>query len=403
MALLNYDVIVTSLAGSGHWIAVHLQRSGLRVLLLDLTKSLSSFSSEEIEGPFGIDKHENFEATFAEYLSSQDLLRESDVGKVYWFSDGPIETKGPVAAHHFKEKTISELIGKLEASLSSTTYLPEFQIKSEALTLQASQRFYFRFASRQGYIKGLDWVQQNGVKALTQTDCIDLVMTEKNKAFHGLELRGEMNGLVQCQHIVWALSQADSKVFFSSELNNKLFQQKLIEPDFCWLRFHFAIDSCSEFLRLPMHSIWIEDVESPWVRENRIVVCKTPSADRIDVWMMLPHYLRFNRTELLAQSDHILKIFKHRMPVSSLQLVSLPSEASPETPKERAARFPVWEIEKKINQKKSYKFKNVFFSSNETYENYTSLNQLQQQKVIAEEILSQWRLRQSLQSKERQV
>lgn len=421
MEMNSFDAVIVSAFGRGHWLAAELRRERLKVLLLDVTSRLGVWPVEDGEGPFGIVRVERFSESFLERLTHDDPVETVENGWTLWLPEGPVEFKGPLTRFHAEKLGLPaswlEALAKGERAgdagpvaadfpkswllgfahqLASTRYRPSARALEGGRPLPLTANFGVKFASRQGLNSSLEWLRQKDVTVSDRTEILDVAFQSRREV-SGLELKGEFSGLVRSGCFLWTLTGGETK-FLSPKLAEHLYPKGDVEPSWCWVRYRLSARVHPELERLPLHTVLVDDPETPWTHSNVLILMKTPAEGRLDAWIRIPAGQRFNRDYLGEHGRRIVETLSRRLPLSHPDVQSLPQEASYTFQELGPPRVPVWEAEA-TPEKNRLAAGNVFFENPENRENHTLDSEFDQQRALRDRVMTWWKIRQQKKQK----
>lgn len=422
MEMNQFDVVVVSAFGRGHWLAAEFAREKLHVLLVDVTSRLGQWPVEDGEGPFGVVRVDRFEESFLERLNNDDPIENCENGWTLWLKNGPLEFKGPFTRFHAEKmkwpSSWLESFSKGDAinvgtdpsflenwpvalahQLAATSYRPAAGALAGGRALPFAASFGVKLASRQGLARNLEWLREKGVTVTDKAEILDLSL-KKNREMSGLELKGNPNGLVRADLFVWTLTGGETK-YLSKKLADLLYPGSIAAPTWCWVRYRLSVQEAPEMRRLPLHSVVIGDIEYPWTHENVIILVKTLGEGRVDAWIRIPTGQRFNKEYLEEQGRRIVEQLKKRMPTAGPEVQSLPQEASYNAQDLGEPRVPLWEAGS-APWKGRAPMSNLFFESPENRENHTLDSEFDHQRALRDRAMRWWQQRRQKQQKERE-
>lgn len=351
-------VLLVSCFGRGHWLAVELVRSGLEVVLLDVSEQMKSWVPEDIEGPFGFFAPENrFSSTLVERMLEDDASVVVPNSWAFWPPSGPVELKGPVAAHRLQQFGISSELRPISDKRSfqqSWLWHLFHQVHSslEARNVESLQWGYLpplrlplslRQASRVGHQRSLDWCERSGVKVYRAVGVKDLVWQSRAE-LRGLEIlpQGSQSAeIVQADQFIWSLSSEETGVV-DGKLQSALFPKGPLEPTWIWQRFRVRLEACTERAQLPALVMLTDDPGMAWVHENFLVLRRTASNELWDAWIRLPNEQRFNREYLDYRANLLLQTLRRRMSAAEPTLHNPPEGYSSTYNQVGPARHPIY-------------------------------------------------------------
>ncbi|MBX2986414.1 MAG: hypothetical protein KF802_00825 [Bdellovibrionaceae bacterium] len=415
MEMKTHDVLVVSAFGRGHWLAAELHQQRMKVLLLDVTAKLGVWPAEDSEGPFGVFRLERYSPSFQARLAHDDQIEEIESGFTIWPPEGVMEFKGPLTRFHWMRQGFPrewlEQLGRGETpsdvrrdadlmsvwplalahQLAATRYRPAASALQSRRALPLTANFGLRFATRQGLSKNLQWLADQGVECSDRTEILDLSFRGRGEV-SGAELSGARSGLVHFDQMIWTLTGAET-AFLSEKLAGHLYPGGFTAPSWCWLRYRLTVQSCPEVQRLPLQVVMVDDLESPWTHQNLMIVQKTPSEERLDVWVRLPAIQRFNRDYLAEYGRRILKTFAKRLPTSNPEIQSLPQEASYTSQELGEPRLPLWEAGSHPERGRR-KASNLHFESPENRETHGIDEEFDHQSLLRDRLVRWWQIQQ---------
>lgn len=415
---LGSPVILISAFGRGHWLAAALAKEGIKTTLIDVTSKLGMWPAEDVEGPFGFFRTERISEMQMERLSFDDPFDEVPNGFTLWLKQGPWEFKGPVSKFKFEQSTLAPVVkdflfggaGEKSAkalyknldSLSfdqswilhlahqfaGTVYSPNSKGASVGDALPLTSSFLIRQATRNGLEKSLEWLATKGVEVIRPQQIMD-VSFGGGRSITGLELSGENQGLFRLEQIVWMLSSEET-YFLNERLGKYFFPEGALEPEWCWVRYRVGLQACFERDRLPLHTLVVDDVDSPWTHENFMVLQRTRLPDQFDVWMRIPTVQRFNKDYLTVRSLRMKNHLLMRMSLADPQILSFPQEYYYTYAQLGASRFPTYSVKHKTRKAKSG-YGNLHLDGPELWAHYNWSSVFESQEIIKQKILTWWK------------
>ncbi len=420
---LKSEICIVSIFGRGHWLAAELGKKGIPVTLLEISGQMGHWASEDWEGPFGFFKTEALTETQVERLFEDESTQVLPQGLSIWLKSGPLELKGPVAAHRLQQLNIPESVvsyvqgqksdkfpmgefrthwlAQLSHAYSSNifTLLPESYTQGKRQNLFAS--FYHRPATRVGIDKSLQRCQAAGVHVLKNVNILDLSFSDK-KNMSGLEIKTDRQEIFRAEQFVWCLS-SDETGMLGTKIQNHLFPKGAIEPEWAWLRYRLKIKSLSpggEMTQheIPAHSLVIEDLMLPWTHENFIILIRTASVDLFDAWIKIPHAHRFHRPYLDGKAQALCQLLSARLPDNQVSVSEAPQEANYTFKELGPARHPIYSSAMK-SQLKIRSLSNLFYDGPEQWKCLGWEGNMAHQQDIYHSLFDWWRKKEELRIK----
>lgn len=413
MELKKYDVAVVGSFYNVSWVASELARQGWSVLYLDLHTGLGRWPMEDIEGPFGFFTSETLNPFYVEKLNNEEALVSQDSGFTICLDSGPLEFKSSFIQYQLKELGInSEFISRLESSTENyyQTTLPLLQSSDfqsswlEFLTRSlSSQRdvffgdqsqcefplplmnpFFTRFLSRRSLEKNNQWLVRQNIDAFEQTQILDFALASQGE-IHGIEAKGEINGVNNFKTLVWGLSSEET-YYYRPQLGKILFPKGVIEPVWTWARYSVEVSVNRETSQLPLHSVWIGDLHGPWTHENLLIWQRTTKENLYDVWLLIPNNQRFNKDYIKYYGEKVTQKWVKRFETSDAKIHNYPQEyvyTYQDLGPSRWVRYPA-KHHKNIESKE---IKNVYFNNYEVWDQLNKETQFQSQRKLIGKVI----------------
>jgi len=391
MLVNEYDVVLVSAFRNGYWLASELRRQKLKVLVIDLSAKLGLWPAEDVEGPFGLFKTETLKGTLLEGLWAEESFNEVENGFTLWLKSGPVEFKGPLTRYQIEKSGLDpklfETLGRqtgiqvqknftadslnfethwlipFSCQLASTTYSSARNSVNLPRALPLAASFYVRWANRNANEKAARWLKSQDISFSDKTDIIDLSF-ENRKKITGIELKGEISGLVRSKALVWGLTSEES-YFYNSVLGQDLFPAGPLESEWSWIRYRLKIKPNSQTRLMPLHFCSFEDKDSPWSHENMILWQKTSLDEFMEAWVRIPTVQRFNKNYLALMGEKILKSINERVAGLDAEIQNQPQESTYTYHQLGPSRFPVFRSSSAATRMKSNGAKNLFHQSHE--------------------------------------
>lgn len=368
---MNTAVLIVSAFGRGHALAMELAGKEVPVCLVDVSAQLGLTSPEEWEGPFGLSLS-GLNSIQQERLVEDDPIVRQSEGLTVLLPSGPLEFRGPLADHRLEKLKISRdardllHINRISATererlLAASFYetWPVFLLRAYSanyfgsisellesdLIYRADSEFAIRQATRLGIQKSLDACGRRlvNVKKPGVVKDITSVQGKRNKirALEYAETGAASTEIIEYETLVWCLSSEETH-YMSPAIAAKIFPKGIIKPDWYWTKFRFRMAPCVERDSLPEHSIWVGDVDLPWVHENFLIVQRTATPELFDVWAKLPYSKRFQKFFLQEQGALIARRMSVQSEALQPELHEEPTTAYQSYEQTGPTRFPVF-------------------------------------------------------------
>ena len=391
----QFDVVVVSSYGRGHWFAQELNSLQLKVALIDVSDFVGRQPPEDIEGPFGFFDGPLISPSQKLRLEQEDYSDLVDDGFVVWLKSGPIDTRGIQApqllsAHGISgelreyveqydqksEKQRFELLKKLLpqpfvknwfAQLAHSLGSPVGYSSTEALThgrpLPLFSSLAIRRVSRMGYEKSLTWLKSKGVEVFKKAKVTDVSV--RGGEMQNIEVSSEWSGIMGAEQFVWSLTSEET-ARLSPKVLESLFGSGELKPDWVWARYRFEIRGEPLLASLPSKILVIEDEALPWSHANLLWLQRTVNANVYDVWMRLPVGHRFQKAYHENIVGEALRVLRTRLPGGEVKVSEYPQEYHYDEAIVGPARFQVYDPVK-WQKHKPRRLTNVSFDSPELW------------------------------------
>lgn len=428
MSLENqFDVIVVAKFFQGPWLAAELQKKNFKVLLIDLSSHLGAWTPEDVEGPFGHFKTDSFKQSYLEKRNNEEVDHEVENGFTIWRKSGPLEFKGPLSGFYlenlgldqktaelFTRTTRAEKINQedylqhydrfwplsLSQQLAATRFMSLQQSFQMASGLPFQSPFFIRWPSRNSLEKSMQWLKTMNVRTTTTTNIIDLSLGP-GKTIQGVELKGELSGLVKSENLIWCLTSEET-YFYNSLIGQEIFPQGSLECQWSWLRYRLKYESNDRTHALPLHFCTVENESLSMTHENLILWQKTASSELIDAWVRLPSVQRFNKSYLAKHGEKIKNILQQRVEMPSVEVHSFPQEYYYTYHQMGPSQHPMYSKEADSQKRRKSGYKNISLYSNETVEHYSDEFFQSAQQGIIDQLIREREIKELKKQKELQ-
>lgn len=410
----QFDVIVVGSYFNISWIASEIARQGWRVGYLDLNEALGRWPLEDIEGPFGYFSSDNMSPGFLDKLNNEESYISQDVGWTIISSFGPLEFKSPVIGHQLNKLGIdADFVQLMENSTSeyfkkigqqagpNYENFRKYWLRELAIYLSSAREpmvhnkaiyplplmnsFYYRWPNRRMIERNKQWLESQNIFVTTKTEILD-VATSATKNILGLEVKGDLNGLVRTKCVVWGLSSEET-YFYRKSLGEKMFPTGLIEPEWVWTRYTIEVTQDRETSQLPIYSVWVKNIKAPWTHENLMIFIRSPIENIYDVWMLIPNHQRFNNDYLKYYGERILTSWSSRFELSSAKIKKYPQEFDYTYKDLGPRRWGKFKVSDKAQANQEKTNKNVFLCSYQQWPLLNVQNQYQEQLLTIEKTI----------------
>lgn len=367
---LATDVVVVSVFGRGHWMAVELAKTGMKVTLLDVTESMGLWAPEDWEGPFGVFTVEGWQDSQIQRMHEDDVPMAAIQGMTFLMPDGPYELKGPLTKYRQEMKSndpssLNQWLEKISHFYGSNRFALNRDYSKHGRKAPLFQPFHVRFATRLGHAQSLRWCKDHQVEVIEKLQIVDIHLKDRKTA-GGFEVKLERPGLLRADQVVWCLS-AEETTYLNQKLGQTLFPGVEQKSEWCWMKFRFRFQECAIRHQLPIHFVLFEDLMLPWTHENVLLVQRTGSDEKFDVWMMLPTHQRFHRQYLETIAKRAQAVLTQRIPDVVPQILDYPQEYHYTYEQMGPPRYPVFGKQfKKITPH----LNNVYADGPESWDSY---------------------------------
>ena len=417
------DVVIVSAFGRGNWLASRLAVEGMKVVLVDVSEHMGFWTPEDWEGPFGFFRSERLQQSQLERLIEDDPEESVDTGFTVWLKSGPIEMKGPLADFSLdtlgasktaqgyllrydslsadQRKLLQKDLVKIDFAKAWIAHLAH-QFSTNALSIEKSSfsltgeplpifaPFYFRRVSRHGLRRGLDLLENKGVKVFSPAKVVDIAIAKGT--VEGIEIESDFSGVLFANNFLWMLSSEESERL-GENVRAKFFPQGWLEPDWFWMRFGLDIENAVPPPFLPNHFLVIEDLNLTWTHENLLCCQKSVKEGLLDVWARIPTRQRFHRTYMEDIVDRACKLLSARLSLP-VKCVRMPQDYLYDQSQIGPARFPVFSPNK-LARFAPHEYENCYYDSPETWGGLDWHSQFRSQAMIAQKLINVHRPRHS--------
>lgn len=366
---LSTSVLIVSVFGRGHSLAMELAAKDIPVTLLDVSEQLGLTPPEEWEGPFGLNQA-GLTSIQRERLNEDDPIVRQTEGITFVLPSGPVELRGPVAEHRMEKLGIKKEIRDLlrierlsDSEAAKIGNLPvaqtwpllalrnfngnQYQEGREAFKLPMSftseAEVSFRQVSRLGIQKSLEAAGRRLVNIKKPGTLRDISSIRKSGArkVEFSEAGIESSETIQYEMLVWCLTSEETH-FASSAICARLFPAGPQAAIWYWNKYRFRLAESPERESLPFHSIWIDHIDFPMTHENFYVVQRTANPELFDIWCRLPLSMRFQRSYLHERAQYIVRRFAKQSEALKAELSEEPTTGHQTFEKTGPTRFPIF-------------------------------------------------------------
>lgn len=424
--MLNSPVVVVSAFGRGQSLAARLREHDIPTLILDVTEDLGSSAPEDEEGPFGIFLS-GLTSVDKERIHQDDPPHNQEEGATFVLPSGPLEMKSPLTKNRLerlgvplrlletfrdvrdgKAKSVSgwmdlELsqswLVHMAASLAANSYRPYPEALGSDFMLALDGDFWIRPVTRPGLAKSLNWCERRGVQVRRDMAILD-VAREGRHLLTGMQLRlktSQTSELIGFENLIWCLTSEET-AFLSPTLQEKLFPEGVLKPNWVWTRFRLRLSASAEREILPFHSVWIRDLDLPWTHQNMIVLQKCQSPDLLDAWVRIPAEQRLQKSYLSEQLDRVVSAVAERLVDAKVSKAEEPLSGEKTYREIGPARQPLFDAQELISFRASQD-ENLTFHSPETWNGLGWNALFKAEEKILNRVQSWWKRREELRIK----
>lgn len=409
----NFDLVVVSAFGRGHWLALEFASRGWRTALLDVTPSLGEFDERDVEGPFGLLEASELHPSQRARLVDEGEFAQVAGGFTLWLPEGPLEFRSELTPFLLRARDIPH---EVEAYLRQ----PSFESK-EALGERRSLRklqyahswlaqFAHSFSSAAHYENyvaldsdavaplftpyGLRQLTPAGVAKGFQVLQTAGVTVQQNARLRSLSFEGKSavsleteDGVVrQGRAFVWCLSYEETKTI-SDSLLRALFPANWPEAPWAWQRLSFSVSDPAFLPMLPLSCVVIQDADLAWTRANMIVLRRREGEARFDAWVKIPTWMRREKPAYEQVQNEVRTTLEKRFP--GVHLEEIEQERTP-------LLWPIWsgdEFDVVQGAAAPRRGPNVFFDSPGVWTSLDWMGRFRHENTIAarlEKLKTQW-------------
>ncbi len=416
--LPGYDVVAVSIFGRGNWLAAELQRQGLKVALVDLSREMGRWTPEDWEGPVGLFRSEALTGSQLARLLEDDFHNEVENGFTVWPPGGPLELRGPISSFlldkwkvpsilrtylenydslseseaeslrsHLNELGFEQAwLGHLAHQLASNSFCGNAYGLNHGTPLSLFSAHSIRRVSRKGVEDSLKWCESLGVDVYRNSSILDLSMV-KNE-LHSAEVVGGWSGVVKGSKWIWSLSSEETYRLpeFTSK---KLFPYGYLESQWCWMRFRVDLGTGNVADALPDKFVVIGNLSLPWAHSNLVILQRTLSKGHFDFWIRIPTQSRFQKEYIEKFYNEVVEMLRERLPGVSMVNVEMPQDYLYNYLELGPPRFPLYDL-RELQSFRKRLLSNLFFDGPECGTNLDWVGQFRVQNRILGEIIEWW-------------
>jgi hypothetical protein len=427
---LESQVVVVSIFGRGHWMAVELARKGIPTLLLDVTEQMGAWKSEDAIGPFGFFKTEELSEIQNERLFKDGKPQLVPQGLTLWLKSGPFELKGPVTEHRAKalqipDEVMNYVSGKnlgghlqklsfeqnwlahLSHQFLSTTYSLAAEAAGSSMRVPLFASYYVNSSNEKSAAKSLDqnlkWCESHGVKVV-RAELRDLAFSDR-KTLSGFEIKTDSSGQIQIlktEEVVWCLSGEETSML-GSKIQTTLFPHGVESSEWSWVRYQVKVkelgsQSALTRAQIPLDSLVIEDLMLPWTHENFIVLQKISDSDVFNAWIRVPTQQRFQKQYIENHGRGVLQVLNGRIHDNEVVISESPIETDTTFAEIGPTRFPVYarNVAHKVSRKS---LGNMHWDGPEIWPSYHAQSIFESQGQIVKQLAEWWTKKEELRKK----
>jgi|GEM_PF-1120484 len=427
---LESQVVVVSIFGRGHWMAVELARKGIPTLLLDVTDQMGAWKAEDAIGPFGFFKTEELSEIQNERLFEDGKPQLVPQGLTVWLKSGPFELKGPVTEHRAKalqipESVINYVSGKtlggglrklsfeqswlahLSHQFLSTTYSLAAEAVGSSVRAPLFASYYVNSptekSATKAMLQNLKWCESHGVKVV-RAELRDLAFADR-KTLSGFEIKTDQSGQIQIlktEEVIWSLSGEETSML-GKKIQATLFPHGVESSEWSWVRYQVKVKELSSQSALtkeqiPLDSLVIEDLMLPWTHENFIILQKLSAADVFNAWIRIPTQQRFQKQYIEKHGQGVLRVLNGRIHDNEVIISESPIETNATFAEIGPTRFPIFarNVAHKVSRKS---LSNVHWDGPEIWPSYHVQSIFESQGKIVKEISAWWTKKEELRKK----
>lgn len=418
----KFDAVIVSIFGRADWLAAELSQRGMNICLIDISKQMGAWAPEDWEGPFGLFRNSDVWESQIHRYHQDHYIVQAEKGFCLWPANGPVEFKGPNYKFQ-KDKsvvsvncdsylqdysTLNELqkqkllesiqnssfekdyIAYLSHQICANLYAENIAALSIGQPAAVYSNYYMRRSSRQSLKLSLASLQSNAVNVIEEPQVLDLSFSEKK--FSGIEISvQERSQFIQAENLVWCLSSYESSLL-NKNILEKLFQSKVIQPSWSWVRYQMHFEKTHLLQALPIQFVNIDDIRIPWVLENLMYFNQREVPGQYDCWLRIPNQQRFQKEYLLDIKQKIIQVMSKKIPHNMISEVLMPPEHQYGFTELGACRFPVY-AGNELSLQNKLKLKTLIFAGPDTWPALDPRGQfLHFQKVFAN--IFDWKVKQ---------
>lgn len=396
---LSTEVVVVSVFGRGHWMATELAKTGMKVTLLDISESMGLWAPEDWEGPFGVFTVEGWQDSQVERMHEDDSPVPAPQGMTFLMADGPYELKGPLTKYRQDLKAddpsaLNQWLEPLSYFYASNRYALNREYPKYGMKAPLFNPFHVRSATRLGHAQSLRWCKDHNVEVIEKIQILDVHLKDRKNA-SGFEVKLERPGILKAEQVVWCLSSEET-AFLGQKISKAIFGEEQQQSSWCWMKFRFRFQENPVRHQLPLHFVIFGDLMLPWSHENTLLIQRTASDEKFDVWMLMPTHQRFHRQYLEDLAKRAQKVLEKRIPEIDPQILDYPQEYHYTYEQMGPPRYPVYG---KSMRKRDSGLNNVYVDGPEKWNSYLWSARFQSNGKSVDELKAWWQRKEELRIK----
>jgi len=347
----NFDLVIVSAFGRGHWLAGEFASRGWRVSLLDVTSSLGSFDERDVEGPFGLLEASDLHPSQRARLVDEGEFAQVAGGFTLWLPEGPLEFRSELTPYLLRARNIpnevesylrqptfdsKEALGERRGirklhyshswlaqfahSFASAAHFENYVALGSDAVASLFTPYGLRQLTAAGVAKGYQVLQSSGVSVRQGVSLRSVTFDGKSAtSVEVADARGESlieNG----RAFVWCLSYEETKTISDSILR-ALFPAEWPDAPWAWQRLTYSVSDPAFLSMVPLSSVVIQDVDLAWTRANMIVLRRREGEARLDAWVKIPTWMKREKPAYDQVQSEVRMNLEKKFPIVRLEEV----------------------------------------------------------------------------------
>ncbi len=368
MKKYEFDKLILSVGGRGHWLAAQWAHKGYKVGLIDFSHKIQHLNATDQIGPFPYLERDDLPENFWDFwvlngqrkrqnsfsLSSKEGVFEShsewsiniaENWKNHEFKDIPIV---PNSDQHYQKW----LKRNFKSLLSSRFYSNHLVDDSCGFEEEYSPVSVF-FPHSRAATNRMEWCRDMGVDVYAEGNWGLNVENEKF-VIEDTEKLMSLSGT----DWIWTLNPSESRSWVKG-VDVHFKGLPIEEPQMRWVRFLYRVEEFSQKTHWPTCHVRTESINLPWWKDHSFFVQYDPEASAVQVWTRWPYWNKMTQEDWKKEGEAFWELIAKRYPWIKLLEWAPPAEDALKSP----FGYDVWEDKTSKWSDKFWKYKEHVFLS----------------------------------------